>query len=214
MTAATPEQVEPARVPAAERFDNRELSWLEFDAARARAGGERQPRRCWSGCKFLAIFGANLDEFFQIRVAGLKEQILAGLASTSPDGMSPAEQFERISARVRTLMARQHKAWAKTIQPRLANAGISVVDWEDLDAAGKQYLHETYEERIYPILTPLSVDPVAPVPVHLQPVAQPRGRGAWTPTRQPPVRAREGAAVAPAVPARCPTASGSCRTSR
>jgi polyphosphate kinase len=150
-------------VPAAERFDNRELSWLEFDA-RVLALAENPDLPLLERVKFLAIFGSNLDEFFQIRVAGLKEQILAGLASTSPDGMAPAEQLERISARVRTLNARQHKAWVRSIKPRLANAGIRVTDWDDLDESAALHLRETYEERIYPILTPLSVDPSHPFP--------------------------------------------------
>ncbi len=163
MTVANPETVDPSGVPAAERFDNRELSWLEFDA-RVLALAENPDRPLLERVKFLAIFGDNLDEFFQIRVAGLKEQILAGLASTSPDGMAPAEQLERISARIRTLMARQHKAWTRSIHPRLADAGIRVVGRDDLDEAAALHLRETYEERIYPILTPLSVDPSHPFP--------------------------------------------------
>ncbi|MEX0984368.1 MAG: polyphosphate kinase 1 [Actinomycetota bacterium] len=163
MSAANPDTVDPSDVPASERFDNRELSWLEFDA-RVLALAESPDRPLLERVKFLAIFGDNLDEFFQIRVAGLKEQILAGLASTSPDGMAPAEQLERISARIRTLMARQHKTWARSIRPRLADAGIRVVGWDELDEAAALYLRETYEERIYPILTPLSVDPSHPFP--------------------------------------------------
>src|SRR5437867_5474111 len=148
-------------VPASERFDNRELSWLEFDA-RVLALAENADVPLLERVRFLAIFNANLDEFFQIRVAGLKEQIAAGLGSTSPDGMPPTEQFERISGRVRTLMARHRHAWSRSVRPRLANAGIRIVDWDQLDDDAKESLRAVYEERVYPILTPLSVDPAHP----------------------------------------------------
>lgn len=152
-----------ADVPAAERFDNRELSWLEFES-RVLALAENADLPLLERVRFLAIFNANLDEFFQIRVAGLKEQILAGLASTSPDGMSPTEQLDRISGRVRTLSAREHHVWARSIRPRLANAGIHVMDWDRLDEDARLHLRETYEARVYPVLTPLSVDPSHPFP--------------------------------------------------
>ena len=161
---ARPEPIRaPAEVPASERFDNRELSWLEFDA-RVLALAERSDVPLLERVKFLAIFNSNLDEFFQIRVAGLKEQIQAGLAPTSPDGMTAAEQLERISERVRTLMARQHRVWVRSLRPRLANAGIRVVDHDQVDEAARLFCRERYEERIYPVLTPLSVDPAHPFP--------------------------------------------------
>jgi polyphosphate kinase len=150
-------------VAASERFDNRELSWLEFDA-RVLALAENADVPLLERVRFLAIFSTNLDEFFQIRVAGLKEQIAAGLGSTSPDGMSPTEQLERISQRVRTLMARQRHAWSRSVRPRLANSGIKVMDWDQLDDDARDGLRAVYEERVYPILTPLSVDPSHPFP--------------------------------------------------
>ncbi len=153
----------PADVPASERFDNRELSWLEFNS-RVLALAENPDLPLLERVKFVAIFHSNLDEFFQIRVAGLKEQIKAGLSSTSPDGMSPAEQLERISERVRTLIARQHHVWARSLRLRLANAGVRVTDWSQLDDAARAHLGSVFEERIYPILTPLSVDPSHPFP--------------------------------------------------
>jgi len=165
MNAASPHVFAAASrgLPAQERFDNRELSWLEFEA-RVLALAESADLPLLERVKFLAIFQSNLDEFFQIRVAGLKEQIAAGLTSTSPDGMSPAEQLERISERVRTLMARQHHVWSRSLRPRLAHSGIRVTDWEQLDEAGRLYLLGLYEERFAPILTPLSVDPSHPFP--------------------------------------------------
>jgi polyphosphate kinase len=156
-------RVVPAEVPPQERFENRELSWLEFDA-RVLALAERTDLPLLERVKFLAIFNRNLDEFFQIRVAGLKEQTKAGLTTTSPDGMTAAEQLARISERVRTLMARQHHVWVRSLRPRLARAGIKIVDWDALDESARRYLRVTYEERVYPILTPLSVDPAHPFP--------------------------------------------------
>jgi polyphosphate kinase len=159
MAARHPAAVQISRAfPATERFDNRELSWLEFDA-RVLAMAENPEVPLLERVRFLAIFNDNLDEFFQIRVAGLKEQIEAGLGSTSPDGMPPTHQLERISERVRTLIARQHLAWSRSLRPRLAKAGVTVVDWEQLDDAAREQLRSVYEERVYPILTPLSVDP-------------------------------------------------------
>ncbi|HUL85401.1 MAG TPA: polyphosphate kinase 1 [Actinomycetota bacterium] len=156
-----PERV--AEVPPRERFDNRELSWLEFNA-RVLALAENGDLPLLERVRFLAIFQDNLDEFFQIRVAGLKEQVRAGLPPTSPDGMTPSEQLERISERVRTLLARQHHTWSRSLRPRLANAGIRILDWGQLDEAAMLHVRAAFEERVYPILTPLSVDPVHPFP--------------------------------------------------
>ncbi len=156
-----PERV--AEVPPRERFDNRELSWLEFDA-RVLALAENGDLPLLERVRFLAIFQDNLDEYFQIRVAGLKEQVRAGLPPTSPDGMTPSEQLERISERVRTLLARQHHTWSRSLRPRLANAGIRILDWGQLDEAATLHVRAAFEERVYPILTPLSVDPVHPFP--------------------------------------------------
>jgi polyphosphate kinase len=153
----------PADVPAVERFDNRELSWLDFNA-RVLALAENPDLPLLERVKFLAIFGDNLDEFFQIRVAGLKEQIAAGLQSTSPDGLSPVEQLDRIAERVRDLMVRQHHVWSRSLRKRLANSGIRIVGWKDLDEVAQLHMSGTYEERVYPILTPLSVDPSHPFP--------------------------------------------------
>ncbi len=150
-------------VPPSSRFANRELSWLDFDA-RVLALAEDNTRPLLERVRFLAIFSINLDEFFQIRVAGLKEQVSVGLASTSPDGMTAREQLDAISRRVRLLNKRQNQIWAKSVRPRLDAAGISVVDWEDLRGDDRVHLRQTFEKRVFPILTPLSVDPAHPFP--------------------------------------------------
>jgi polyphosphate kinase len=149
--------------PEPSRFANRELSWLDFNG-RVLALSEDPARPLLERVRFLAIFSSNLDEFFQIRVAGLKEQLSVGLATTSPDGMTPREQLDEISERVRTLATRQHQIWAKSVRPRLEANGIHILDWSQLDQRDRHHLRRTYEERVHPVLTPLSVDPAHPFP--------------------------------------------------
>ena len=112
-------------MPSTSRFANREVSWLDFNA-RVLALAEDNDRPLLERVRFLSIFSTNLDEFFQIRVAGLREQLSVGLATTSPDGMTTREQLDAINERVRVLMTRQHQIWAKSVRPRLAAAGIGV----------------------------------------------------------------------------------------
>ena len=211
--AQLPAEPSFSSVPPSHRFANRELSWLDFNA-RVLALAEDNVRPLLERVRFLAIFSNNLDEFFQIRVAGLKEQLSVGLATTSPDGMTAREQLDEISGRVRLLMKRQHQIWAKSVRPRLAAAGISVVDWEDLGGDDRVHLRQTFEKRVFPILTPLSVDPGASVPLHLRPVAEPRRRRARPVDAGPAVRAREGAAEHRRAWLRCPTANVSSRRNR
>ena len=154
---------QPIEVRRPERFGNRELSWLDFNA-RVLALAENPEIPLLERVKFLAIYNHNLDEFFQIRVAGLKEQVLAGLGSTSPDGMTGVEQLARIGEQVRIQSNRQHHVWTRSLKPRLTNAGIRIIEWRDLDAAGRMHLAEVYEARLHPILTPLAVDPAHPFP--------------------------------------------------
>jgi polyphosphate kinase len=165
MTSARPTIVatKPLDFTAPERFENREASWLEFDA-RVLALAENVDLPLLERVRFVAIFQSNLDEFFQIRVAGLKEQIKVGLTKTSPDGSTPREQLQRISEHVQMLMTRQRHVWMRSLRPRLGHAGIRIVDWGQLDEPARQHLRQTYEERLYPILTPLSVDPAHPFP--------------------------------------------------
>jgi polyphosphate kinase len=165
MTSARPTIVEtkPLDFTAPERFENREASWLEFDA-RVLALAENADLPLLERVRFVAIFQSNLDEFFQIRVAGLKEQIKVGLTQTAPDGSTPREQLQRISEQVQMLMTRQRHVWLRSLRPRLARAGIRIVDWGQHDEPAKQHQRQTYEARLYPILTPLSVDPAHPFP--------------------------------------------------
>jgi polyphosphate kinase len=152
-----------AAPPSANHFLNRELSWLDFNA-RVLALAEDQARPLLERAKFLAIFSSNLDEFFQVRVAGLQEQLDAGIRTRSPDGLDPAEALRAIRAQVRELMERQTTAFTKDIAPALEEAGISFPDWADLDDADRAELARVFEDRVYPVLTPLAVDPAHPFP--------------------------------------------------
>jgi len=153
----------PAPASGAERYLNRELSWLDFNE-RVLALGADPDVPILERAKFLAIFSQNLDEFFQVRVAGLKEQVLAGLADTSPDGRSAAQQLLEVRDRVEELVARQERIFLDEVVPALAEVGIRLSSWDDLDEDDLKFLVETFEARIFPVLTPLAVDPGHPFP--------------------------------------------------
>jgi polyphosphate kinase len=152
--------------PAAERaslFFNRDLSALDYNA-RVLACAEEARRPALERARFLAIFSRNLDEFFQIRVSGLREQVSAGVAGTSPDGMSPREQIEAIRARAQELVATQMQLFEREVKPLLRTGGIRITDWEELKGTQRRELQQVFEERIFPVLTPLAVDPAHPFP--------------------------------------------------
>jgi polyphosphate kinase len=114
--------------------------------------------------KFLAIFSSNLDEFFQVRVSGFKEQVALGVRSTAPDGHDQIEQLRAIRGRVEELVTRQAAAFTKDVAPALQEAGVALIDWSDLDADARDQLTRVFEDRIFPVLTPLAVDPAHPFP--------------------------------------------------
>lgn len=142
---------------------NRELSWIEFNR---RVLGEAldESHPLLERLKFLAIFATNLDEFFMIRVSGLIQQVDAGVTRLSPDGLSPAAQLKAISEALRPLVREQMTCLTGSVLPALARAGIVVLDWSDLTPAERGTLTATFEQRIFPILTPLAVDPAHPFP--------------------------------------------------
>jgi polyphosphate kinase len=145
------------------RYLNRELSWLDFNA-RVLALAEDPAVPLLERAKFLAIFGQNLDEFFQVRVAGLKDQVAAGLITTSPDGRTPAQQLLEIRERVEGLVERHERTFLEQVAPELAEVGIRFSSWDELDDDDEKFLVETFEQRIFPVLTPLAVDPGHPFP--------------------------------------------------
>jgi polyphosphate kinase len=145
------------------RFLNRELSWLAFNA-RVLALAQDPVTPLLERVKFLAIFSQNLDEFFQVRVAGLKDQLAAGLAAASPDGRTPAEQLSELRERVVELVHWQERIFLEQVVPALSEVGIILSSWDELDEDDTKYLDEVFEERIFPVLTPLAVDPGHPFP--------------------------------------------------
>ncbi|MHB8288840.1 MAG: RNA degradosome polyphosphate kinase [Acidimicrobiales bacterium] len=149
--------------PGNERLLNRELSWLDFSAKLLELA-EDSKIPLLERVKFLAIFSQGLDEFFQVRVAGLLDQVDAGLRNRSPDGLTPAEQLRAIRERVLALVAWQGRICSEQVLAGLCSAGVSIVDRSDLDEADRSYLAEVFEARIFPVLTPLAVDPSHPFP--------------------------------------------------
>ncbi|WP_426574074.1 RNA degradosome polyphosphate kinase [Aquihabitans sp. McL0605] len=147
----------------ADRFLNRELSWLDFNARVLESAADpRVP--LLERAKFCAIFSQNLDEFFQVRVAGLSDQLLAKLGRTSPDGKSPGDQLKAIAQRVGDLVDRLEHLFLDDIVPALADVGVVFSDWKELDEDDWEYLVGEFEARIFPVLTPLAVDPGHPFP--------------------------------------------------
>jgi polyphosphate kinase len=152
-----------AELLAASRFFNRELSLLDYNA-RVLACAEDESRPAFERARFLAILARNLDEFFQIRVSGLREQLVAGVRGTSPDGMTPREQLDAIRIRVQEIVTRQMQVFEKQVRPELYADGVRLTDWAELKKAQREQLREVFEERVFPVLTPLSVDPAHPFP--------------------------------------------------
>ena len=145
------------------RFLNRELSWLDFNSRVLElAADETVP--LLERAKFVAIFNQNLDEFFQVRVAGLADQVAAGVGRTSPDGLTPTEQIRALTVRVRELVDRAEAIFLAQIVPGLAAKGIVFSSWEELDDDDRKYLVQEFDGRIFPVLTPLAVDPGHPFP--------------------------------------------------
>jgi polyphosphate kinase len=145
------------------RYLNRDLAWIDF-AARVLTLAEDDKQPLLERAKFLAIFSEGLDEFFQVRVAGLKEQEAAKLGATSADGMTPSEQLRAIRNRVQDVVRRQSKTFLDQVVPALSEVGIVLSDWEELDDDDREYLVDVFHERIFPVLTPLAVDPGHPFP--------------------------------------------------
>ena len=148
---------------AAGRYINRELSWLDFNS-RVLCLAEDRATPVLERAKFLAIVSQNLDEFFQVRVAGLKEQLEAGVHATAPDLLSPAEQLERVRERALALVTRQAALFQSEVAPLLRESGIRIVGVEELDRGEREWLSRLFEESIFPVLTPLAVDPAHPFP--------------------------------------------------
>src|SRR6266571_2612554 len=162
---ATPEVVRTAheRFGNPKNFINRELSWLEFNRrVLEEAQDQRQP--LIERVKFLTIVSSNLDEFFEIRVAGIKQQIESETSEIGPDGLSPTETFDRIQKTVRQLVAAQYALWNNELLPELSKNGIYVREIADLPAKRAAWAHRYFQQEVFPMLTPLAVDASHPFP--------------------------------------------------
>ncbi|MGH9034506.1 MAG: RNA degradosome polyphosphate kinase, partial [Acidimicrobiia bacterium] len=153
---------EPETAPPL-RYLDRELSWLDFNA-RVLALAEDPEVPLLERVKFTAIFSRNLDEFFMIRVAGLTDRAAAGLGAAATEGLTPADELVSIRDRTVHLVARQMAVYRNELCPGLAAAGIELTDWDRLDESCRKELSQFFDEQIFPVLTPLSVDPGHPFP--------------------------------------------------
>ena len=154
-------QAEP--LPA-DRFLDRELSWLAFNNRVLDLTKDKLRVPLLERAKFLAIFASNLDEFYMVRVAGLKRRIAAGVAVPTVSGMMPREVHQAILNRTRELVAEQARVFTEEVRPELAEHGIEILRWDQLTPDEKDRMDDLFAERIFPVLTPLAVDPSHPFP--------------------------------------------------
>src|SRR5690349_17592470 len=153
----------PERAVVGASYLNRELSFLDF-VSRVLTLAEDADVPPLERAKFLAIVSEHLDEFFQVRVAGLMEQLAAGLRATTPDGADLAELLANLRSTVIELCDRQAAVFTKELLPTLQERGVFFPNWEDLSADDRAFLDDVFVERIFPVLTPLAVDPAHPFP--------------------------------------------------
>jgi polyphosphate kinase len=146
-----------------DRYLNRELSWLDFNA-RVLALAADNSLPLLERAKFLAIFASNLDEFYMVRVAGLKRRDEMGLSVRSADGLTPREQLALIGEQTQRIATRHARVFLDSVRPALADEGIHIITWTDLDQAERDELSTYFTEQVFPVLTPLAVDPAHPFP--------------------------------------------------
>src|ERR1700736_3153825 len=144
-------------------FINRELSWLEFNR-RVLEEAQDATQPLIERVKFLTIFSSNLDEFFEIRVAGIKQQIESETSDVGADGLSPTETFNSIRRVVSELVATQYALWNNELLPELAKNGIRVREVSQLNAKRAAWAHRYFQKEVFPMLTPLAVDASHPFP--------------------------------------------------
>ena len=153
----------PVELDSHELFVNRELSWLQFNE-RVLELAEDESTPLLERVKFLAIYANNLDEFFMVRVAGLHDQVEAGIDARGPDGLSARETIERIRDGAGELGRRHSRAWEEEVRPALAEQDIRVVDIADCSEEELEASDRLFAEQIFPVLTPLAVGPGRPFP--------------------------------------------------
>ncbi|MEH2108659.1 polyphosphate kinase 1 [Nostoc sp.] len=153
----------PINLSDPQYYLNRELSWLEFNGrVLHEACDDRTP--LLERLKFLAIFNSNLDEFFMVRVAGLKQQVEAKVSLLTPDGRTPQQQLDDIRSTLTPHVQKEHQHFEEVLRPLLANHGIHILNYIDLNQKQRTHLNSYFEEQVFPVLTPLAVDPSHPFP--------------------------------------------------
>lgn len=176
-----------------DRYSERELSWLAFNERVLDQARDRLRVPLLERAKFLAIFSSNLDEFFMVRVAGLKRRIEAGVAVRSIAGMMPRELRDAILTRAHELVTEQSRVFHEEVLPELTEQHVELVRWNQLTDAEHDRMNELFTERIYPVLTPLAVDPSHPFP-YISGLSLNIAVLLLNPdTRGPPVRPHQGA---------------------
>ena len=163
LTSSRPGDIPGQLLSDHHRFLNREISWLDFNA-RVLALAEDTGTPLLERVKFLSIFASNLDEFYMVRVAALKRQQAAGLTTRSADGLLPSEQLSAISAKARLLAERHAVLSASEVMAGLSAASIRVMRWGELSVKQRRGFDDLFQDKIFPILTPLAVDPGHPFP--------------------------------------------------
>lgn len=149
--------------PGESRYFNRELSWLAFNR-RVLEQAQSQTYPLLERMKFLAFVSSNLDEFFEIRFAGLTQQIKSGVLTAGPDGLDAKEQVQRIQAYVKSLLNDHNKCWKSELLPQLESEGILFKNYPELNQRERKWVAQYFESHIFPVLTPLAIDPAHPFP--------------------------------------------------
>src|SRR4051812_19662124 len=156
-------QTRPKRAAPQPAYFNRELSWLSFNRrVLEQAQGDRHP--LLERVRFIAIAGNNLDEFFEIRVAGLMQQMDSGVAEPGPDGLPPREQLRRIRSVVDAMLEDLHRCWTDQLMPALAREDIFFKSAANLTKRELEWVQAYFREQVYPVLTPLALDQAHPFP--------------------------------------------------
>lgn len=147
-----------------ENFTNRELSWLEFNQ---RILGEARDRKnpLFERMKFLSITASNLDEFFMVRIASLKDMVNAGYKKKDIAGMTPQEQLGALNEKTHAFCEKQYTTYNRSLLPKLSEAGLEIVTFNSLSEKEEEFLEEYFHKNVYPVLTPMAIDSSRPFPL-------------------------------------------------